>query len=76
MSSNAAKLYKRIEADPSYTKMLFRKALQDPEGALLAIAEMGEDLGLPVTVQEVKDYLAELDDMDTKQWVVKARGGL
>ena len=76
MSSNAAKLYKRIEADPSYTKMLFRQALQDPQGALEAIAEMGKDLGLPVTVQEVKDYLATLDDLETKQWVIKARGGL
>ncbi len=76
MSSNAAKLYKRIEADPSYTKLLFRQALQDPQGALKAIAEMGDDLGLPVTVEEVKDYLATLDDMETKQWLMKARGGL
>ena len=76
MSSNAAKLYKRIEADPEYTKVLFRQALQDPKGALKAISEMGNDLGLPVTEEEVKDYLSTLDDMETKQWLIKARGGL
>ena len=76
MSSNAAKLYKRIEADSSYTRLLFRQALQDPQGALKTISDIGNDLGLPVTVEEVKDYLATLDDMETKQWLIKARGGL
>ena len=76
MSSNAEKLYKKIEADPSYTRLLFRQALQDPQGALKAISEIGHDLGLPVSIQEIKDYLATLDDSETKQWVIKARGGL
>ena len=40
MSGNAAKLYQKIEADPSYTKMLFRQALQDPQGALKANCEI------------------------------------
>ena len=38
--------------------------------------EFGEHLGLPVTPEEVKTHLAQLDDSETKQWVVKARGGL
>ena len=76
MSSNAAELYKRIEADHSNTKILFRQALQDPKGALNTICELGNSMGLPVTEEEVKSYLATLDDEDTKQWLIKARGGL
>ena len=76
MSSNAAELYKRIAADPAYTQILFRQALQDPQGALTTICEIGDTLGLSVTPQEVKKYLASLDEDETKQWVIKARGGL
>ena len=76
MSSNAAELYQRIQADSESTQILFRQALQDPQGALVAICELGISLGLPVTEDEVKAYLAGLDDFDTKQWIVKARGGL
>ena len=76
MSHNAAELYKRIKADPEHTQVLFRQALQDPQGALNAICELGSSLGLPVTSDEVKAYLEGIDDMDTKQWLVKARGGL
>ena len=76
MSNNAQELYRRIEADQSYTKALFRQALQNPQGALKAISEIGDDLGLPVTTEEVKEYLSQLDDNETKQWFIKARGGL
>ena len=76
MASNAADLYKRIESEQNYTKILFRQALQDPQGALKAICELGDSLGLPVTPEEVKEYLSTLDDEDTKQWLIKARGGL
>ena len=76
MSSNAAELYKRIQADPENTQFLFRQALQDPQGALNSICKLGNSLGLPVTSDEVKNYLAGIDDSDTKQWLVKARGGL
>ncbi len=76
MSGNAPQLYKRIEADQGYTKVLFRQALQDPQGALQSICEIGESLSLPVTPEEVKAYLATLDDAETKQWLIKARGGL
>ncbi|WP_320663471.1 hypothetical protein [Prochlorococcus sp. MIT 1223] len=76
MSGNASQLYKRIEADHGYTQILFRQALQDPQGALQAICDIGDSLGLPVTPKEVTDYLATLEDPDTKQWIIKARGGL
>ncbi len=76
MSNNAAELYKRIKADPEHTQILFRQALQDPQGALNAICQLGQSLGLPVTSDEVKAYLEGIDDIDTKQWLIKARGGL
>ena len=76
MGSNAAELYKRIQEEPAYRKPLFRQALQDPQGALQAICELGKTLELPVTAQEVKEHLESLDDGDTQQWLIKARGGL
>ncbi len=76
MNSNAAKLYRRIEENPQYRTGLFCQALQDPQGALKSICDIGEELGLPVTVQEVKEYLAKIEDTETKQWLIKARGGL
>ena len=76
MTNNAKKLYQRIESDPSYTKLLFRQALQDPQGALQTICQIGDEVGLPVSKEEVKTYLSTLDDLDTKQWLIKARGGL
>ena len=76
MSNNADQLYRRIEEDPKYRKALFRQALQDPQGALQSICDIGNDLGLPVSIEEVKEYLAKLDDTETKQWLMKARGGL
>mgnify|MGYP001249405265 CR=1 FL=1 len=76
MSSNAAELYKLIKEDPEKSQTLFRKALQDPQGALKQICELGRSLDLPVTPEEVKNYLASIDDLETKQWLLKARGGL
>ncbi len=76
MSSNAAKLYQIIEKDHEKTQILFRQALQDPNGTLKAICDLGQSLGLPVTPSDVKEYLATLDDGETKQWAIKARGGL
>ncbi len=76
MSSNAPELYKRIKNDPELAQVLFRQALQDPQGALKAICDLGSTLGLPVTADEVKVYLASVDDAETKQWLIKARGGL
>ena len=74
--SNAAELYARISGNTELTQSLFRQALQDPGGALARIVALGEEQGLPVTVEEVRGYIAGLEDPATKQWLIKARGGL
>ena len=76
MTANAAELYERIRSNPDQTQALFRQALQDPTGAMDCICRLGDDLGLPVTPEEVKAHLASLDDADTGRWLIKARGGL
>ena len=76
MSSNAAELYKLINSDPERKQDLFRQALQNPKGAMEAICALGNEMNLPVTAEEVKEYLSTIDDLETKQWIVKARGGL
>ena len=76
MSGNAAKLYKLISADPKKKQDLFRQALQNPQGAMQAICSFGVEMNLPVTSEEVKEYLTTVDDLETKQWLMKARGGL
>ncbi len=75
-ASNAAELYGRISNDAELTQSLFRQALQDPSGAMGRIVALGDQEGLPVSPEDVKSYLAGLDDGATKQWLVKARGGL
>ena len=76
MTANAAELYERIRSNPDQTQALFRQALQDPTGAMDCICRLGDDLGLPVTPDEVKAHLASLDEADTSRWLIKARGGL
>lgn len=75
-SGNAAALYNRISADHELTQALFRQALQDPKGTLVMIVELGKAAGLPVTPDEVKAHIGSLDDAASKQWLIKARGGL
>ncbi|MEB3322961.1 MAG: hypothetical protein VKI81_09080 [Synechococcaceae cyanobacterium] len=75
-ASNAAELYRRISADAELTQSLFRQALQDPSGALTRIVAIGAEQSLPVTVEDVRAHICGLEDDSTKQWVVKARGGL
>ena len=76
MSSNAAELYKLINSDAEKKQDLFRQALQNPKGAMQAICQLGNEMNLPVTSEEVKEYLSTIDDLETKQWLIKARGGL
>ena len=73
--SNAAALYQRIEQDRELTRALFRQALQNPQGAIAAICQVGDQMNLPVTTDEVTTYINSLDDELSKQWLVKARGG-
>ena len=74
--SNAAELYGRISQDVELTQSLFRQALQDPAGAIDRIVSIGQEQGLQVTIEEVRAHIASLDDAATKQWLIKARGGL
>jgi hypothetical protein len=74
--ANAAALYARISADADLTQSLFRQALQDPGGALDRIVAIGEQVGLPVSREQVRQHVASLDDPASKQWLLKARGGL
>jgi len=72
----AAELYGRISQDADLTQSLFRQALQDPSGALARIVAIGAEQGLSVSTDDVREHLASLDDGATKQWLLKARGGL
>ena len=74
--SNAAELYAKIEQDRDLTRALFRQALQNPDGAVRTICQVGEQMNLSVTHDEVKAFINSLDDELSKQWLVKAKGGL
>ena len=76
MSSNAEKLYKLIAKDPKKKQSLFTTALTNPKKALDRICDIGKELNISVTREEVIDYLSTIDDEATKMWLVKARGGL
>ncbi|MEY4807613.1 MAG: hypothetical protein RLZZ206_2002 [Cyanobacteriota bacterium] len=75
-SRQAAELYARISQNSDLTQSLFRQALQDPSGALARIVAIGAEQGFAVSTDDVKAHLASLDDGATKQWLLKARGGL
>ena len=75
-SGNAAELYNLISAERDLTQSLFRQALQDPSGALARIVALGAQHNLPVSVEEVRAHIASLEDPASKQWLLKARGGL
>ena len=76
MTSNAEKLYNLIAKDSKKKQSLFLMALNNPKSALEKICDIGRDLDIQVTKQEVIEYLTTLDDEATKLWLIKARGGL
>ena len=76
MTTNAEKLYKVIEKDIERKQNLFRIALTNPKAALDKICEIGDELGLKVSKNEVIEYLSTLEDEATKLWLIKVRGGL
>jgi uncharacterized protein YaaR (DUF327 family) len=51
-------------------------ALTNPKKALDKICDIGNELNISVTKEEVIKYLSTIDDEATKMWLVKARGGL
>jgi hypothetical protein len=74
--SPASRLYDLIRADAELTRSLFRQALQDPSGTIARIRQLGHDHGLAISDEEIRHFVASLDDDASKQWLVKARGGL
>ena len=76
MTSNVEKLYNIIANDPKKKQSLFLTALNNPKLALEKICEVGRELNIPVTKEEVIEYLENVDDEATKLWLIKARGGL
>ena len=76
MSKNAERLYKIIDKDYEKKQSLFRVALNDPKSALKKICQIGDELNIKVTEEEVVQYLSTLDDELTKFWLIKVRGGL
>ena len=76
MTSNAKKLYDFIANDSKRKQSLFLMALNNPKSALEKICEIGKELDIQVTKEEVIQYLSTVDDEATKLWLIKARGGL
>ena len=76
MTENAEKLYQIIDNDYEKKQSLFRMALNDPKSALKKICELGDELNIKVTEEEVIEHLSTLDDELTKFWLIKVRGGL
>ncbi len=76
MISNVEKLYNLIANDSKQKQSLFLMALTNPKLALEKICEIGRELDIQVTKEEVVEYLESVDDEETKLWLIKARGGL
>ena len=76
MSTNAEKLYNLISDDPDKKNNLFRIALTNPKSALEKFCQIGDENNLKVSKDEVIEYLSTLDDLATKLWLIKVRGGL
>ena len=76
MKNNVEKLYEIISENKEKKQSLFRTALTNPKSALEEICKIGEDLNIKVSKEEVIEYLSTLDDLPTKLWLIKVRGGL
>ena len=72
----AQALYDIVRSDAQLTRALFRQALQDPQGTLDQLVAIADAQGLHVSRQEIRDYLNDSADDATRQWLIKARGGL
>ena len=76
MNTNAEKLYNIIANDKDKKQSLFRTALTNPKSALKKICQIGDELNIKVSQEEVIQYLSTIDDEETKLWLIKVRGGL
>ena len=69
MSSNAEKLYKLIANDYQKKQSLFMIGLTNPKKALEKICDIGNELNISVTKEEVIEYLSTVNDEATKMWL-------
>tara|TARA_B100002051_G_scaffold51179_1_gene46303 strand:- start:2362 stop:2595 length:234 start_codon:yes stop_codon:yes gene_type:complete len=72
----AQALYDLVRGDEQLTRALFRQALQDPQGTLEQLLAIADAKGLEVSREDITAYLNTSADDATRQWLVKARGGL
>ena len=72
----AQALYDLVRGDEQLTRALFRQALQDPQGTLDQLLAIADAKGLDVSRADITAYLNTSADDATRQWLVKARGGL
>tara|TARA_B100002052_G_C15872023_1_gene595171 strand:+ start:1613 stop:1846 length:234 start_codon:yes stop_codon:yes gene_type:complete len=72
----AQALYDLVRGDEQLTRALFRQALQDPQGTLDQLLAIADAKGLEVSREDITAYLNTSADDATRQWLVKARGGL
>jgi plasmid stability protein len=72
----AQALYDLVRSDEQLTRALFRQALQDPQGTLDQLLAIASAQGLEVSREDITTYLNTSADDATRQWLIKARGGL
>ncbi|RCL51106.1 MAG: Nif11 family protein [Synechococcus sp. MED-G71] len=72
----AQALYDLVRSDEQLTRALFRQALQDPQGTLDQLLAIAAAQGLEVSREDITTYLNTSADDATRQWLIKARGGL
>ena len=76
MTSKAERLYATIASDEELVNSLFCQALNDLSGTIARIQELGRSHQIDLSVEEIKAFVQQLPDPDTRRWVEKARGGL
>ena len=69
-------LYDAISQDPQLTASLYRQALNDPGGTVKRLVALAAGRGLSVSAEDVRRFVAELEDPSSRRWLDKARGGL
>ena len=69
-------LYDVIRQDGQLTASLYRQALNDPGGTVKRLVALAAERGLSVSAEEVRRFVARLEDPGSRRWLDKARGGL
>ena len=69
-------LYDAVRQDRQLTASLYRQALNDPGGTVKRLVALAAERGLAVSAEDVRRFVAELEDPGSRHWLDKARGGL